>query len=216
MREFDYSNFKDRGLYKFIGITMWFLPKIYRNLHIVGTENVPEHGRGLILAANHINYKDPGLIGFGVGYRHPFHFMAKQEIFNKWYTDILLRGCNSFPVKRGQKDDKAIQYAIDLVKHGKTVAMFIEGTRAKEGGLLPVKPGVGVIARETSADVLPVCLYSEQKGSLKYPLTVRFGKIIPHGQLAFDGSGSREEAQGVAQQIMDEIQKLWEKGHEIG
>ena len=213
MKEYDYSVIKDHKLYGFIGTVFAFLPYLFRNIRIVGKENVPPTGGRLILAANHVNTLDPVVLGFAVTKKHPFYFMSKQELFKNSAVAWFLGNLNGFPIKRGQHDNVAIRYAGDIVKSGRTLGIFVEGTRSRGERPQPAKPGVAIIARDAQADILPVAIYSEKKGSVFAKMTIRFGKVIPHEALGFDGSGSREETQLVAERVMDEIRALWDEKH---
>jgi len=214
MPEYDYSTITDHKLYKVAGAFGWLKNVLYKT-RVEGLENVPPPGKGMILAANHLNYRDPAILVMTVGNRHPFHFMGKQELFDNPLIFFFLSRFNGFPVKRGQHDDVALNYAKDIVRSGRTLGMFIEGSRAQDTELRPPKTGVARIAQDTHADILPVSIYSETKGKFFTPLTVRFGKVIPFEELCYDGSGTREELQAVANQIMDAIRIMWEQGHNV-
>ena len=61
-----------------------------------------------------------------------------------------------FPVKRGTGDTGAIDTAVQLVKEGKMMGIFPEGTRSRDGKLGRGKSGAALIVSRTGAMVLPV------------------------------------------------------------
>lgn len=213
MPKFDYSVVKDHKYYSFVMRAIRPIANHLYDLRIEGKENIPPCGGRLILAANHMSFKDPAILGTIVGPDHPFHFMGKQELFDNPFLYVVFKACNGFPVKRGEHHDEAIEYAKQVVLTGRTLGLFIEGTRSKDGKLGEPKLGIASIARDTKADILPVSLYNEEKGAFHSAVTVRFGKVIPHAELKFDGSGSKDELIVVANQVMDEIRVMWEGGH---
>ncbi len=212
MKGFDYSKVKEEE--EFYDNLRPLGLKIVNSLHkieYVGIENIPAEG-GFILASNHIKALDPVFIALGVKDRQ-IHFMGKKELFEKPVVRSLLAKMNGFPIVRGTADKEAVFYAERIVKEGKILGIFPEGTRSKDYKPARAKSGIGLIAREAKADVLPVSIYNcddMKKGS---KLTIRFGELIPYENLGFTCDDSREEVKACAKLVMDEIKKLWEMGH---
>ena len=73
--------------------------------------------------------------------------MAKYEVFKNPIVGGILKSCNAFPIVRGKGDMTAVNYASDLIKQGKILCMFPEGTRSRDGYPKKAKSGVGLIAR---------------------------------------------------------------------
>lgn len=215
MKPYDYTKVKSYPLY-WVALRIGHILKyIVYDFHVAGLENVPEKGTGgFILACNHINYRDPALLAIAVGKKkHAFHFMGKYELFQKPAIAWLLTRFNGFPIKRGERDTVALEYACEVVRSGNVLGIFPEGKRSADGTPTEPKKGIAVIARDTKANVLPAAIYSETKGAFFTKVTVRFGKMIPYEELHYSGSGDVEECKEVAEQIMAEIRALWEEGH---
>jgi 1-acyl-sn-glycerol-3-phosphate acyltransferase len=117
-----------------------------------GRERVPRQG-GLVVAANHISFWDPPLIG-GALPRESF-FLAKQELFDTPLLGPLIRGVNAIPIRRGVADLSGLSRALDVLKAGKALLMFPEGSRMQDGELHPARPGVGMMAVHADVPVLP-------------------------------------------------------------
>lgn len=152
-------------------------------LKIDGQENVPLSA-GCIYAINHTMGPDYVLVGYASP-RQVF-YMAKSEIFafHPWVA-WLVTAAGAFPVQRGKGDFHAIEQAAAVVRSGKIVGMFPEGTRSRNGQLQRGKTGVARIAMMAQAPIVPVIVINSEpilRDVLKFrkrPLViVRFGKPV--------------------------------------
>ena len=120
-----------------------------------------EHARmkgGLIVASNHRSFLDPFVIGALLPWRRQIQFVAKVELFEKRWQGWVLNRLGAFPIRRGQSDETAMQTAALAVERGGTVVIFPEGTRIRQGSLARPKRGVGRLALETGAPVMPIAV----------------------------------------------------------
>jgi 1-acyl-sn-glycerol-3-phosphate acyltransferase len=128
---------------------------LYFRLSRIGREHVPESGP-VIFAANHRSFLDPFVIGTIA--RRPIYYVAKEELFRYRFVGWLLNSLGAFPVRRGQGDGDMIETARAILERGDAVLMFPEGTRIRPGALGRPKRGVGRLALETGAPVVPVAV----------------------------------------------------------
>lgn len=212
MKGFDYSKVKEEEeLYdKLRPLGKKIINSAY-DVKFIGLENIPEEG-GFILASNHIRALDPLYLALGVEKRQ-IHFMGKKELFEKPIIRSILKKANGFPIVRGGADKEALDYAVRVVKEGKILGIFPEGTRSKDYKPARAKSGIGLIARQAKADVLPVAIYNRDEMKKGTRLTIRFGEIIPYEKLGFTEAESREEVKACAKLVMAEIVRLWGMGH---
>lgn len=130
------------------------------------TENIPRQG-GFILAANHLSYVDPALIGhlcYDNG-RIP-RFMAKAELFAIRGLGTVLRGAKQIAVYRRSPDASlALRDAITALREGHCVVIYPEGTTTKDPAYWPMsaKTGVARLALLTGAPVVPVAQWGAQR-----------------------------------------------------
>jgi len=128
---------------------------LYFRMSRVGREHVPQDGP-MIIAANHRSFLDPFVIGTLV--RRPVYFVAKKELFRKPLVAWFLNSLGAFPIDRGNADGDAMAAAREILDRGDVVVIFPEGTRTRPGALGRPKRGVGRLALETGAPVLPVAV----------------------------------------------------------
>src|SRR5829696_6417292 len=127
---------------------------VYFRLRRLGSEHIP--AGGVILAANHRSFLDPFLIGCCLP--RPIYFVAKRELFRNPLIGWFLNCMGAFPVKRGESDEESVQTALALLDRGQAVVIFPEGTRIRAGSLAPPKRGVGRLALESGAPVVPIAI----------------------------------------------------------
>lgn len=124
------------------------------------------HGRvrgGLIVAANHRSFLDPFAIGATLPWRRPMNYVAKIELFERRWQGWLLSRLGAFPIRRGESDELAMETARRAVERGGTVCIFPEGTRIRHGTLAAPKRGVGRLALQTGAPVVPAAVFGSER-----------------------------------------------------
>lgn len=135
-----------------------------------------EHGHvkgGLIVASNHRSFLDPFAIGGALPWRRPMNYVAKVELFERRWQGWLLSRLGAFPIRRNESDEDAMETARLVVERGGTVCIFPEGTRIRSGSLAEPRRGVGRLALQTGAPVIPTAVLGTE--------TVRRGwRIRPH------------------------------------
>lgn len=183
-----------------------FLHLLFRfiwTLKVTGLDNVPRTGP-VIIAFNHISWWDGPVAIFGLGFTRYLRFPGKAELFNVPILGWFLKAVGMFPLNRGRSDVQAIRTAVEVIREGGSLGLFPEGTRSKTGAIGRPKAGVGFLARETGAPVVPARLLNTDKLFRFYPLEVRFGSPI-----TFEGgAGDRAQCQDFAQKVMDRIAVL--------
>ncbi len=115
-----------------------FLLLVFCRFRVRGKEHFPRSGPCLIVA-NHSSYLDPVVVGCACPRR--VYFVAKEELFRNPVAAFFLKQLGAFPLRRGEKDAAAIKRVLSLLREGKVVCLFPEGTR-NQGEILDFKPGV--------------------------------------------------------------------------
>jgi 1-acyl-sn-glycerol-3-phosphate acyltransferase len=135
--------------------------RLFFPLKIIGRENIPDSAA--LVCANHSSYADPVLLVLAFTSKHPLHFMAKEELFQKPFLRWLLPKIESFPVRRGAADLSAIKQAMKYLKSGEKVMMFPEGKRVRGEVSAAAKSGAAMLAVRTKAPLLPVGLPAKRR-----------------------------------------------------
>ena len=113
---------------------------------------------GLIVAANHRSFLDPFAIGGCLPWRRPMNYVAKVELFERRWQGWILSRLGAFPIRRGESDEESMETARLIVERGGAVCIFPEGTRIRRGTLGDPKRGVGRLALQTGAPVIPTAV----------------------------------------------------------
>ena len=136
---------------------------IWLRLSRTGREHLRGIKGGLIVASNHRSFLDPFVIGATLPWRRPMQYVAKVELFERRWQGWVLSRVGAFPIRRGQSDETAMETAGLVLARGGTVCIFPEGTRIRSGSLATPKRGVGRLALETGAAVVPFAVYGTEQ-----------------------------------------------------
>ena len=184
----------------------------WNRLRVRGVEHIPDQG-GVLLASNHASFLDPPAVG--AGYRgRPIHFMARDTLWNSKFGTWWMTKVGCIPVSRGTGDMRALKTTIKMLKEGKAVSMFPEGTRSEDGELQEAKGGIGFIIEKSGCIVVPSYIGGTYKA---YPkgisfikpskVTITYGKPITQEDFQALGSG-RKAYDAYAALIMQRIADL--------
>jgi 1-acyl-sn-glycerol-3-phosphate acyltransferase len=182
---------------------------LYFRLSRIGREHIPVEGP-FIIASNHRSFLDPFVIGLMA--RRPLYFMTKKEAFINRPVAWLLSSLGAFPIDRGSSDQEAMATTRAILERGDGVLVFPEGTRTRPGPLGRPKRGIGRLALETGAPVIPVALIGSEairKGWRIRPHKVRIRAGAP---LTFPKvqEPSRHLAAAVTDRIWPCVELQWE------
>ncbi len=176
----------------------------------IGSEKVPARGP-VILAPNHFSFMDHFFLGTAI--RRKVRFMAKSQLFQPPMQWIYTHG-GVFPVRRGYADEEAFTTANRILDRGGVIAMYSEGGRSRTGKLSDsVRPGIGRLALESGAPVVPIAIHGSSRvrnwKRLQFPkVTVLYGDPIRWERIEHP---TRDEQQQVANAIFAEIRALYDR-----
>lgn len=198
-------------------LLMWVLSGILRPLvgfRIVDVDRVPMHGP-LLVVANHLSNADPPLLS--IAFPRPLFFMGKSELFRIPLLGGFLRRFGGFPVERGTPDRAALRHALDVLNQGHAVAIFPEGGRSRACSMIPGLPGVGLVALQSGAPVLPVAITGTEFFPVNGDWPPRRPRNVPRGVTIRYGDpflvpervdGKRVTSQEATQLIMVRVAEL--------
>ena len=196
-------------LYKITHALARFTFKILFNLTIVGVENVPMKG-GFIAAPNHKSALDIPVVGRALPRK--MFTLSKKELFSNKIVAWYFRTMGGIPLKRNFADVRNLRIAISVLREGKPLLMFPEGTRIEEDRLGVPKKGFIFISTKAKAPILPTGLAGTEtampKGSKMVKpvhVVIVFGKPIKVWEI-FDPK-DKDYYDKAANYVMEEIEK---------
>jgi 1-acyl-sn-glycerol-3-phosphate acyltransferase len=187
---------------------------IVHRARAIATTQVPEAGPAII-APNHFSFLDHFFIG--VYLRRKIHFMAKSQLFKRPMQFVYTHG-GVFPVRRGYRDEEAFKTAHAVLNRGDVVLMYPEGGRSRSGQLGEPKRGLGRLALESGAPVVPTAIVGTQKvrnwKRLTFPkVTVLYGDPVRFEKIE---NPTREQQQAAAELVFERVKVLYDGLREGG
>jgi 1-acyl-sn-glycerol-3-phosphate acyltransferase len=195
-------------LYLLLGGLSYPTLRLVFRLRSAGSEHLPLEG-GFVLASNHQSNFDPWPLGISLFPRRYLRFMAKSELF--WFPlGLIVSAVGGFPVRRLERDTRALVTAARLAREGHVVVMFPEGTRRAKGVRKRHKPawhaGAAWIALEAGVPLVPVAVVGTDRLSRLPRLRVVFGPAIDLDDLA--GMQPAEAARIATERLRIAIERL--------
>jgi 1-acyl-sn-glycerol-3-phosphate acyltransferase len=172
-----------------------------------GSENVPNGP--VILAPNHASFMDHFFTGAFI--RRRVQFMGKSQLFGSTPMSWIYSHGGVFPVRRGYQDEEAFISAFEILKRGGAIVMYCEGGRSRTGRLADTaRPGIGRLALESGAPVVPVAILGSYQvrnwKKLRFPkVTIQFGSPFKFEVIE---DTTREQQQEAADYIFAQLREL--------
>ena len=182
-----------------------YLALFYR-ARCIGSNNLPADGP-VIVAPNHFSFLDHFFVA--VYLRRKVHFMAKSQLFTRPMQFIYTHG-GVFPVRRGHRDQEAFKTAHAILARGDIVVMYAEAGRSRSGELGKPRHGLGRLALESGAPVVPTAIAGSDKArnwrKLQFPkVTVQFGEPVRFEQVK---EPSKEQAQEASEAVFERVKEM--------
>jgi 1-acyl-sn-glycerol-3-phosphate acyltransferase len=172
----------------------------------IDSGNLPADGP-VIIAPNHFSFLDHFFVA--VYLRRKVQFMAKSQLF-KWPMQVVYHNGGVFPVRRGHHDEEAFKTAHAVLARGDIVVMYAEAGRSRTGELGKPRHGIGRLALESGAPVVPTAIAGTERARnwkrLQFPkVTIQFGAPLKFERVE---EPTKEEAQGASEAIFARIRDL--------
>ncbi|HEU0026680.1 MAG TPA: lysophospholipid acyltransferase family protein [Ktedonobacterales bacterium] len=148
--------------YRVVRVVARLALPLQMRLRATGAENLPAEGPALVVS-NHLSLIDP--LAIGVSLPRELHILAKSEVFEWPVIGGLARRCGVVPIRRRQWDIAALAAMEDLLRAGRCVLMFAEGTYPKPprpSALLRFKVGVAWLAAQVRTPVVPLAIWGSE------------------------------------------------------
>jgi acyl-[acyl-carrier-protein]-phospholipid O-acyltransferase/long-chain-fatty-acid--[acyl-carrier-protein] ligase len=159
-------------------------------MKVLGFEDLP-HSGGVLLLGNHISWVDWALVQ--IASPRKLNFVIERGYYERWYLKGFLSLFGAIPINSGGSA-AALETINSLLKEGKAICLFPEGTISRTGQLSEFKRGYQKAIEGTNAKIVPFYLhglwgsrFSRSSGFLKEArqsgfkrdIIVAFGKPMP-------------------------------------
>jgi 1-acyl-sn-glycerol-3-phosphate acyltransferase len=194
-------------VYEAVRIVLTPYLMLFYRARCIDSGHVPPDGP-VIIAPNHFSFLDHFFVA--VYLRRKVHFMAKSQLFSGGPLQFIFTHGGVFPVRRGHQDDEAFITAETVLARGDIVVMYAEAGRSRSGELGKPRYGLGRLALETGAAIVPTAIAGTEKvrnwKRLQFPkVTVQFGEPLRFEQVA---EPTREQAQAASETVFDRVRDM--------
>ena len=144
-------------------------------IDVTGRDGVPE-GRACIFMSNHVSNLDPPALFPRIPGRTSA--FLKRSLMKIPVLGYGMKLADFVPVDREGKVESAIEsvdIARGVLRKGIHITTFVEGTRSRDGRLLPFKKGPFYLAMEAGVPVVPVSIHGTERMMPKGGARVRSG-----------------------------------------
>ena len=132
--------------------------KLNNRLRIVGEDNVPKKGP-FIIAPNHQSFIDGAIVVSGLSCKtlKNTYFYATEEHVKHPVLKSLAKRNNVILMEKSNLKNSILKLS-EVLKQGKNVIIFPEGSRTYDGDMVPFKKTFAILSKELNVPVVPVCI----------------------------------------------------------
>lgn len=125
-----------------------------------------------VLVSNHRSFLDPPLVG--TCFRARVVYVARKTLWQVPIVAQVLSCVGALPVDPGKSSMQSMKDIIAILKNGRSILLFPEGTRTRDGRMADLSDGYAMIARRSNVPITPVYLTNTD---LAWPLGAAFPRV---------------------------------------
>jgi long-chain acyl-CoA synthetase len=185
--------------------------KLYGRISVSGLENLPAKGP-YIIAPNHLSLVDAPSIMAVIPWRigSQAFFLGATEYFGSPVMSKIAKVIQVIPVDMDTRLYGALQLSAYVLRQGKILCIFPEGTRSRDGSIKEFKKGVGIIAKELQVPLIPVAINGTYEMMASGKLFPRPAKVtVSIGKPLYPGDKDYDE---IVKRLYEEVVKLLKAG----
>lgn len=183
---------------------------VYFRWRVFNARRVPQEG-AVILAANHVSFIDPPLVGAGLS--RTVIMLARKSLFRFPGFGRLLRLWHAVPVDPDAGSVSGLKTILKRLQAGNAVLVFPEGSRSFDGRLQRGRAGLGLIVIKSAAAVVPVRIWGAHKAYGRRALIPRpnrvimkYGRPMLFRELREEAAcSSRPRVKEICQEVVDQV-----------
>ena len=145
-------------LFPFVNKCLKLFFRVYNSLRIYGRIQIPARGP-YILAPNHQSYVDAPVVLSGLTCRQikTCYFFATEQHVRSKFRRALADKNNTIIMEQAHLKE-SIQKLAQVLKEGKNIVIFPEGSRTHDGELGDFKLSFAILSKELNIPIIPVCI----------------------------------------------------------
>lgn len=145
-------------LFPFVNKCLKLFFRVYNSLRIYGRIQIPARGP-YILAPNHQSYVDAPVVLSGLTCRQikTCYFFATEQHVRSKFRRALADKNNTIIMEQAHLKE-SIQKLAQVLKEGKNIVIFPEGSRTHDGDLGDFKLSFAILSKELNIPIIPVCI----------------------------------------------------------
>lgn len=211
---------KMKFLYRIVLFVSWLFFVIFHRYRVYGRVNF--HSGQAIVVANHASFYDPPIVALSSP--EEISFLARKSLFNISGFSWLIQKLNTYPVSQNASNLSVFKHILQILKEGKKVLLFPEGTRSPNEEIQPLRDGIGLLVMKSEAFILPTYIYGTYNvwnRSQRFPRI--FGKVAcvfgsPIYYHEFSNLNKKSMTDAVRKRVEDSLKKLqeWYKNGALG
>lgn len=175
-------------------------------VEVKGREHLQD-GRSYVFISNHRSYLDTAALFFFAGKK--MGLVAKKELLKVPVFGQGMGFVNIIAIDRSNPERalQSMEKARDVMKQGYSFGVFVEGTRALPGEILPFKKGGFHLAMQMEAPIIPVAIKNSdwmmgKKAGVAFPGTIEMVLLPP---IETKGLSEEENLMDVLRQTREAI-----------
>jgi long-chain acyl-CoA synthetase len=201
----------------FMGLKLFC--KLLFRLKVEGREHMPSEGP-FVITPNHASYLDGFIIAASVRFStfRKLYFLGMQEFFTGGIKSWFARVGHVIPIDAEIYLNKALQLSSYVLKSRRSLCIFPEGGRSFDGGVMPFKKGIGVLALEMKVPVVPARIVGTFRALPRgaffirpVPVRVIFGEKILPSRIMVKNTADLDEHQVFADNLRKHVIMLSHK-----
>ena len=185
---------------------------------VIGRENIPRAGP-FVLCPNHSSYFDGLVVASSVPLRCELglFFVGFRAYFMQPVIRHMIRLMRVIPLDPAAELVNAMQASSYVLRNNRSLCIFPEGQRSIDGDVKTFKKGIGILAKELNATLVPVCIEGAFEAWPRgtrfprpHPVRVTFGKPLDHRQLLTIGRelGAQDDYEAIAAGLREAVLTL--------
>lgn len=190
----------------------WITMKLLFRVCAIGQEHLPKQGP-FIIAPNHASSLDPFVLAAALPYRvitQTYWAGLESSVMRNPLRRFVNRLAQVIPIKR---DMRALAVGAAVLRAGRNLVWFPEGTRSTSGKLQAFKPGIGLLMDHFDIPAVPICLtntYENLPPDAWLPkhfrrITISFGEPVWPNKPDQSAADSSDRAEAIASEVRDEV-----------